>query len=100
MEKNTDLLEGDPRRKFKGRVGFQGNNVKTPNKENAVLVDLGSSPSSVRAGRLVDAFGLRQMSGFISVGEGAWPSCYVHKGFGPLLSVCVDDFKLAGPNAA
>ena len=28
VEKNTDLPEGDPRRKFKGRVVFQGNNVK------------------------------------------------------------------------
>jgi hypothetical protein len=29
VEKNTDLPDGDPRRKFKGRVVFQGNNVKT-----------------------------------------------------------------------
>ena len=28
VEKNTDLPEGDPRRKFKGRVVFQGNKVK------------------------------------------------------------------------
>ena len=38
---------------------FQGNNVKNQNWENAVFADLGSSPSSMEAGRLVDAFGLR-----------------------------------------
>ena len=59
VEKNTDLPEGDPRRKFKGRVVFQGNNVKNQNWENAVFADLGSSPSSMEAGRLVDSFGLR-----------------------------------------
>ena len=28
VEKNTDLLAGDPRRTFEGRVVFQGNSVK------------------------------------------------------------------------
>ena len=59
VEENTDLPTGDPRRKFKGRVVFQGNNVKNQNWENAVFSDLGSSPSSMEAGRLVDAYGLR-----------------------------------------
>ena len=59
VEKNTDLPDGDPRRKFKGRVVFQGNNVKNQNWGNAVFADLGSSPSSMEAGRLVDIFGLR-----------------------------------------
>ena len=59
VEKNTDLPTGDPRRKSKGRAVFQGNNVKNQNWENAVFSDLGSSPSSMEAGRLVDAYGLR-----------------------------------------
>ena len=59
VEKNTDLPAGDPRRKFKGRVVLQGNKVKNQNWENAVFSGLGSSPSSMAAGRLVDAFGLR-----------------------------------------
>ena len=59
VEKNTDLLVGDPRRKFKGRVVFQGNNVKNQNWERAVFADLGSSPSSMEARRFVRAFGLR-----------------------------------------
>ena len=59
VEKNTDFPLGDPRRKFTGRVVFQGSNVKNQNWENAVFSDLGSSPSSMEAGRLVDSCGLR-----------------------------------------
>jgi hypothetical protein len=59
VEKNTDWPKGDPRRKLKGRVVFQGNTVKNQNWENAAFSDLGSSPSSMEAGRLVDAYGLR-----------------------------------------
>ena len=59
VELNTDLPEGDPRRKFRGRVVFPGNNVKSPNWEHGALADLGSSPSSMEAGQLVDAVGLR-----------------------------------------
>ena len=59
VEKNTDLPQGGPRRGCKGRVVFQGNNVKNQHWENAFFSDLGSSPSSMEAGRLVDAYGLR-----------------------------------------
>ena len=59
VEKNTDLPAGDPRLKFKGRVVLQGNKIKNQNWGNAVFADLGSSPSPMGAGRLVDAFGLR-----------------------------------------
>ena len=59
VEKNTDLLAGDPRRKLKGRMGFQGTIVKNQDRENAVFADLGISPSSMDAGRLVVAFGMR-----------------------------------------
>jgi len=59
VEKNSNLFDGDERRKFKGRVVFQGNNVKNQNWESAMFADLGSSPSSMEAGRIVDAFGMR-----------------------------------------
>jgi hypothetical protein len=55
VEKNTDLPAGDPRRKFKGRVVFQANNVKNQNWEAAVSADLGSTPASMEAGHVVDA---------------------------------------------
>ena len=59
VEENSDLPDGDERRKFKGRVVFQSNNVKNQNWESAMFADLGSSPSSMEAGRIVDAFGMR-----------------------------------------
>ena len=59
VEKNTDLPDGDPRRKFKGRVVFQGHSVKNQNWEAAVFADLGSSPASMEAGRVVDAYVLK-----------------------------------------
>ena len=37
--------------------------------------------------------------GLASVGDGAWPSCYVHKEVDSLLSVCLDDVKLASPTS-
>ena len=60
VEKNNDLPAGDARRKFKGRVVFQGNNVKNQNWDNVMFADLGSSPASMEAGRIVDAFGMRK----------------------------------------
>ena len=38
-------------------------------------------------------------TGFVNVGDGAWPPCYAHKELGLLLSVYADDFKLAGPTS-
>ena len=35
--------------------------------------------------------------GFVNVGGGCWPSCYYHRDLALLLSVYVDDFKMAGP---
>ena len=36
--------------------------------------------------------------GFTNVGGGCWPSCYFHEQLSLLLSVYVDDFKMAGPS--
>jgi len=36
-------------------------------------------------------------AGFSGVGGDCWPSCFYHKELDLLLSVYVDDFKLAGP---
>ena len=35
--------------------------------------------------------------GFELVFPAAWPSVFYHSGLGLLLAVCVDDFKMAGP---
>ena len=50
VEKNHQLDESDPRRKYKYRVVLQGNNVHTANWESAIFQGLGSSPASMDAG--------------------------------------------------
>ncbi|MCP4364474.1 MAG: hypothetical protein GY800_04175, partial [Planctomycetes bacterium] len=57
VEKNSELPEGHPNRKFKGRVVFQGNRVVNQNWEQALFQDMGSSPASLDAARAADAYG-------------------------------------------
>jgi hypothetical protein len=53
-----ELAPGDLARKFKGRVVFQGNNVRDQNWDAAMFQDLGSAPASMQASKAADAFGL------------------------------------------
>ena len=57
VEKNQDLPEGDPRRKFKGRVVCQGNNVLSRTWEAAMFQDLGNAPRTMEASRIADCYG-------------------------------------------
>ena len=57
VEKGFELPVGDPRRKYKYRVVFQGNNVVDQHWETAIFQDLGSSPASMEAGKMADAYG-------------------------------------------
>ena len=52
-EKGSELPESDPRRKFKGRLVFQGNNVQDENSDHALFNELGSSPASMEASKLL-----------------------------------------------
>jgi hypothetical protein len=54
VEKNAELPLGDPRRKFKGRVVFQGNQFRDQGNEEA----LGSSPATMEAGKSCDCYSL------------------------------------------
>ena len=56
-EKGSELPPDDPRRKFKGRTVFQGNNVRDQDSDHALFAELGSSPASMEAAKLLDAFG-------------------------------------------
>ena len=56
VEKGSELPEGDPLRKFKGRTVFQGNNVRDENADVALFSELGSSPATMEAGKVVDAY--------------------------------------------
>ena len=56
-EKGSELPADDPRRTFKGRTVFQGNNVRDQDSDHALFAELGSSPASMEAAKLLDAFG-------------------------------------------
>ena len=60
VEKNADSPQGGPRREHTVEWCSRGSSVKNQNWENAVFSSVGSSPSSMEAGRLVDAYGLRE----------------------------------------
>ena len=56
-EKGSELPPDDPCRKFKGRIVFQGNTVRDQDSDHALFAELGSSPASMEAAKLLDAFG-------------------------------------------
>jgi RNA:NAD 2'-phosphotransferase (TPT1/KptA family) len=57
VEKGSELPKGHPDRKFKGRVVFQGNNVKDQTGDWALFEELSSAPATMEAGKAVDAYG-------------------------------------------
>ena len=58
VEKNSELDESDPARKFKGRVVFEGCYVKDEDNNWAIFSEIASCPASMEASRCADAFGL------------------------------------------
>ena len=57
VEKNSQLPEGHPLRKFKGRVVFLGDQVRNQDFEAAIFQDLGSAPATMEASRACDFYG-------------------------------------------
>jgi hypothetical protein len=60
VERASELPEGHKDRKFKGRVVFQGNNVKDESWEQRHLPGARSCPATMAAGKAADAYGLLQ----------------------------------------
>ena len=58
VEKGSELPPGSPGRKFKGRVVFQGNNVKDERQDWALFSELSSAPARLQAARACDAYAL------------------------------------------
>ena len=58
VEKNEDLPEGHPDRKFKGRAVFQGNQVRDQNWDVAMFQELSSCPATLEAAKVADVLGL------------------------------------------
>ena len=57
VEKNSELPLADPKRKFKGRAVFGGDNVRDEVGNWALFQDLGSCPATMEAARAADAYG-------------------------------------------
>ena len=57
-EKGSELPDGHPDKKYKGRVVFQGNNVKDQSGEFAVFAELSSCPVTIEASKFCDMYGL------------------------------------------
>ncbi len=58
VEKNCELPETDDLHKFKGRVVFQGNQVKDDNYEAAMFQEMGSAPATMEAIKSCDFYSL------------------------------------------
>ena len=58
VEKNSELPPLHPKRKFQGRVVFQGNRVTNQNWEAAIFQDMGLCPATMEASKALDFYGL------------------------------------------
>ena len=58
VEKNSELDEDDPRRKYKGRVVYGGNRVWDEYGDAAMFEDVNSCPSTMEAAKSAYAYGL------------------------------------------
>ena len=56
-EKGNELPKGDPRRKYKGRAVVLGDRVFDQDYGTATFADLGSAPTTLEGGRVVDVYG-------------------------------------------
>ena len=56
-QKGSELPDGDPNKKWKGRSVFQGNRVHDEHHDHALFAELGSSPASMESGKILDAYG-------------------------------------------
>ena len=57
VEKNSEPPPLHPKRKFKGRVVFQGNRVTNQSWEAAIFQDMGSCPATMEASKAADFYG-------------------------------------------
>ena len=56
-QKGSELPKGHPEQKWKGRSVFQGNKVSDENNDHAIFAELGSSPASMEAAKIIDVYG-------------------------------------------
>ena len=56
-QKGSKLPKGHPEQNWKGRSVFQGNKVSDENNDHAIFAELGSSPASMEAAKIIDVYG-------------------------------------------
>ena len=56
VERGAEFPEGDPRRKWKYRVVFQGNMVKDQDFNVALFNEMASTPATLEASRVADIY--------------------------------------------
>ena len=56
-QKGSELPKGHPDQKWKGRGVFQGNKFSDENDDHAIFAELGPSPASMEAAKIIDVFG-------------------------------------------
>ena len=56
-QKGSELPKRHPEQKWKGRSVFQGNKVSDENNDHAIFAELGSSPASMEAAKIIDVYG-------------------------------------------
>lgn len=71
--KGDELPEGHPQRKYKGRTCFQGINVFDGNSDYAIFAEVSSSPASMEAAKILDAYG--SQAGFAKEQADARQAC-------------------------
>jgi hypothetical protein len=60
VEKGSELAPDDPKRKYKGRVVFRGNDVRDEENYLATFQDMGSAPASMASGKFLDFIGMQE----------------------------------------
>ena len=101
VEKGSELLITDPGRKCKGRVVFRGSDVGDQEWNFALFQDMGSSPATMAAAKVADAYGcvsghrcqladavqaytqstLKGTATWVSLPREAWPQDWIDKGY-------------------
>ena len=58
VEKNSELPDGHPERKFKGIIVFGGDQLRDEHNQTAIIEELATSPASLEASKILDAYSL------------------------------------------
>ena len=59
VQKNAELPDDDPRKKFKGRSVYRGNEGRDEFHDHAIYQEMSSQPASMQAGKACDAYGMQ-----------------------------------------